>query len=292
MPSIDLPGPISVSFCLVVVVSLVIANSGRDEARYGARASSPSAAEPSGSREVIRFAATGKASLRRMVLSGDRPCESAIGALLSTVSATSVDADARFEEALLLPFADRGRIELVFESADPAVRESAQRAARRVESFVSPRWLPRGPIRVQALLPGDARPHASVSDRSISLAPGRLDVGTAIHEIAHHLEFAHPEILRSAKWFIARRGKGAPVLRLSELTGILAYEPDEVAVAGNWPQRGGLAYSGKFYGPSLREAIATEAVSTGLERLLRDPRQMFLEDADYFLFLLLCLQVE
>jgi hypothetical protein len=284
--------PIAVLLGIVVVVSPMITPSRRDKDRNGPGSAEPIRSSTSGSREVIRFAATGKASLRRMALSGDRSCERVIGSLLSNVSVESADAEVRFKEALFLPVGERGQIQLAFETVDPAIWESAQGAARRIEMFVAPRWLPHEPIRVRALHPGDARAHASAFDRSISLVPGETDIGTAIHEIAHHLEFSHPEILQSAKWFIARRGKGGPVLRLSQLTGILAYEPDEVAVAGNWPQRGGLAYSGKFYGRSLREAPATEAVSTGLERLLRDPRRMFREDADYFLFLLLCVQVE
>ena len=68
------------------------------------------------------------------------------------------------------------------------------------------------------------------------------------------------------------------------------YDSGEIAIQANWARRGGIHYSGKFYGSSIDRATATELISTGLERLQKEPEAFFKSDADYFLFLLLTLQ--
>jgi hypothetical protein len=269
----------------VFAVALWIDSGRRGSPPEGSLSNSPEAARA----EAMRFAASGRVKLRRIVLYPGRSAETVVQDLSALSRESTPGIDARFKQAFCIPPHQRGNVVLRFETTDRAIQESAQRAADCIEALVAPRWLPAEPIRVRALPPGKARAHAIASERSIHLAPGRFDIGTAIHEIAHHIEFSHPEILHASKLFIARRGHDAPVRRLSQLTGDPAYEPHEVAVAGNWPLRGGLPYSGKFYGDSLREATATEAVSTGVERLLREPRAMFRDDPDYFLFLLLTL---
>ena len=141
--------------------------------------------------------------------------------------------------------------------------------------------------------PGKTRANATHSflQADIALQPGVLDVATAVHEIGHIIELAHPPILLASKHFIARRApKGGPARPLAEITGDLDYEKDEIAFPSNWRARGGTPYTGKFYGISLNEAVATEVISTGLERLYTSPRSFFQQDADFFLFMMLTLQ--
>jgi len=111
----------------------------------------------------------------------------------------------------------------------------------------------------------------------------------AVHELAHHIEHDHPEVLDASKAFLSRRVRGGPLMSLNTLVGS-GYDRDEVAYRSNWTERGGIPYSGKVYGPSLRDATATELISTGLERLLREPTDFLAQDADYLLFLVLTLQ--
>lgn len=241
-------------------------------------------------KEAIRFVKDGRVNLRQVSLYPGLSADVVVHELKALSQEPVSGTDHEFKQAFCIPVHQRGTIVLRFESSDRAIQESARRAADCIVALVAPRWLPTEPIKVRSLEPGKTRAHAIARDHSIHLVPGRFDIGTAIHEIAHHVEFSHPEILFAAKLFIARRGHQSPVRRLSELTGNSSYDSDEVAVAGNWPDRGGIPYSGKFYGDSLREATATETISTGVERLLREPRKMFREDPDFFLFLLLRLQ--
>jgi hypothetical protein len=182
---------------------------------------------------------------------------------------------------------------LRYETDDPFIHQSVNEACNFLSSVVGKRWLPSSVIRVYALTAGETRAYANGlgCEISIHLPPGAMRVSSAIHELAHLIEGDHYFILELAKRFIARRAKGGAPERLRDMTGI-RYGINEVAYRGNWTTRGGDHYSGKFYGPSLREAGATEVISMGMERLYRDPAAFFRQDADYFLFLLLALQAE
>lgn len=242
--------------------------------------------------EVASFAATGKVRLNTLTLSGGRSADEVFRRLLAVAQGPVYGDDRAFKSVAAVPLNQRGRIQLVFGTSDPALIQSAERGARCVEAFVAPQWLPSRPVQVIPLEGEKNRANANLQESIIRLKPGSINVETAVHEIAHLIEYTHPEILSCSKLFIARRGRGGSILRLSELTGNQGYSDNEIAVAGNWQSRGGIAYTGKFYGPSLRDATATEVISTGLERLLMQPRRMLLQDADFFLLLLLTLQLD
>lgn len=185
----------------------------------------------------------------------------------------------------------RGSIRLRFETDDLEIRGSVLRAKHFLEHMVSARWLPHSIIRVRALAPKDPRPHATrgPDGSCIYLQPRRRAMHVAVHELAHHIEHDHPEMLDASKAFLACRARGGPLVPLNALAGS-GYDHDEVAFRSNWAKRGGVPYSGKVYGTSLRGATATELISTGLERLLREPTDFLVQDADYLLFLVLTLQ--
>jgi hypothetical protein len=195
------------------------------------------------------------------------------------------------QRLLVIPAENRGKINLRFETKDPAIRRSVFEASAFLAGVVAPQWLPKSEIRVHALGRGEARAYATGLGRngSIHLQTGIINASTAIHELAHHIEGDHRFILELSKRFIARRARGGSPERLRDLTGH-NYEPHEITLRANWSTRGGHHYTGKYYGPSLKDATATEAISMGLERLYSEPDAFFREDADYFLFLLLSLQ--
>jgi hypothetical protein len=111
---------------------------------------------------------------------------------------------------------------------------------------------------------------------------------TMLHEITHDLEFRYYEISKASKEFLKKRAGGMPAAPLSKLTGIKAYDgpPIERAFEDEWKLRGGDPYSGKDYGISL----GTELLTTGIERLVRDPLGFAEKDPEYFTFLLEQLQ--
>jgi hypothetical protein len=190
-----------------------------------------------------------------------------------------------------IPTAQRGTLRLRFETDDRQIRESVSLAAAFLTRVVASAALPTSEIRVLALNRGENRAFSAGlgSFASVHLQPGVLDVGTAVHELAHHIEGDHRPILENSRRFLARRARGSSPERLRDLTG-QDYGVNEIAYRANWTTRGGSHYSGKFYGPSLKYAIATELISMGLERLHRESTAFFREDSDYFLFLLLTLQ--
>ena len=261
--------------------------------------------------QAMRFAVEGRADVARLNLASGHYASTTIAALGQVVSAGEIQihgsvplppseinlsgrepAATAILRILEIPASRRGAISLRFETEDPAIRESVRLAAEFLSHIVASDWLPQSEIRIHALPPGQTRSYATgLGGRaSIHLQPGVLDIDTAVHELSHHVEGGHRLILEASKRFLARRSRGGVPERLRDLTG-MDYGFDETTLKANWATRGGKHYVGKFYGPTLGEAVATEVISMGLERLYRDPAGFYREDADYFLFLLLALQV-
>jgi len=264
------------------------------------------AAPPEDQRQVLRFAVEGRADVSKIRLASDRRATVTVTALSQSVAPNTSAAPYKIlaqngrlpanitavvQSLIVIPHEKRGRLKLRFETSDPAIRQSITQAANFLMGFVSPKWLPRSEIRVQALPVSENRAYATGlgKNASIHLQPGVVNVETAIHELAHHIEGDHRFILELSKRFIARRARGGTPERLRDLTGH-DYGADEITLRANWTTRGGSHYVGKFYGSSLKQATATEVISMGLERLYREPDTFFREDSDYFLFLLLALQ--
>jgi hypothetical protein len=267
----------------------------------------PASAAPTDAHvQVLRFAVEGRADVSKIQLATGRSAKITVAVLSQKISPDhsrtmyqilaqdgslpTNDTEA-VQRLVVIPPENRGKLKLRFETADPAIRQSVAEASSFLTGVISPTWLPRSTIRIHALGPGENRAYASGlgGDASIHLSPGMFNVTTAIHELAHHIEGDHRWILELSKRFIARRARGGSPERLRDLTG-LNYEPDEITHRANWTTRGGHHYTGKFYGPSLAQATATEAISMGLERIYSQPDAFYREDSDYFLFLLLTLQ--
>lgn len=263
-------------------------------------------AEESQHPEVQRFASQGRANLSGLPLACGRSAKVTVTALCVLTgenlkagnrSGASITwqkgppPGSKVMEVIEIPAANRGAIRFVFETDDPLIRQSVEEAAAFLTRFVAKRWLPTSEIRVRALSRSKSRAYASDAwgQSSINLIPGILDVQTAVHELGHHVEMEHSAVLDASKRFLKRRGHGERAERLRDLSGD-GYDSGEIAVKANWARRGGIHYSGKFYGSSIDRATATELISTGLERLQKEPEAFFKSDADYFLFLLLTLQ--
>lgn len=98
------------------------------------------------------------------------------------------------------------------------------------------------------------------------------------HEISHHLEQSHPDIVLASKSFIAGRASGPPQT-LNRIKKTSCYSPDEIA----YPDKFVNPYVGKIY----NDVEATEVVSVGLEHFSsRDGmRDLFRNDREHFLFM-------
>jgi hypothetical protein len=257
-------------------------------------------AEPSV--QAARFAMEGRADLARLRLANGHGAKATISVLCRVVSQPTPRQDysghlrpGQTESLILkvieIPTSQRGTLRHRFETDDRQIRESVTLAVAFLTRVVASAALPTSEIRVLALNRGENRAYSAGlgSFASVHLQPGVLDVGTAVHELAHHIEGDHRPILENCKRFLARRARGGSPERLRDLTG-QDYGANEIAYRANWSTRGGQHYTGKFYGSSLKNTTATELISMGLERLYHDPAAFFREDSDYFLFLLFALQ--
>lgn len=121
---------------------------------------------------------------------------------------------------------------------------------------------------------------------------------TAAHEIMHGIEQQNPDLLKAAAEFLLSRRrefKSANTIEepqpLRRLTGIRAYQSDEIAIEDKWVERGGSVYAGKVYklpgATKLQVASlrATEVLTMGIERLLANPIEFFQNDPDWFTFI-------
>lgn len=147
--------------------------------------------------------------------------------------------------------------------------------------MVHARWLSgsridvhRGPSRSFATYNG---PIDNPTGFEVHLAPGVTSEVT-VHELAHVLEFRHPEIRKASQEFRARRTKGEQLQSLKALTG-MAYRPHEVTL----PDKFRNPYVGRVYsGPA---AVGTEIISMGLEYMAEDAAAFWREDPDHFEFI-------
>lgn len=162
---------------------------------------------------------------------------------------------------------------VTFKNSAPSVAKDLTKGAEIVSRFVSPGLVPQG-LGVKSIQ----------SSRAYYLA-GTVHLwkysgfSTAAHEIAHHIEYAHPEVAAKTKAFLKSRAANRPAEKLAKLTGNSSYKSNEIAYEDEWKQRGGSVYSGKIYG-----SPATELLTMGIERLYKSPVEFLTNDPDYFNF--------
>ncbi|HAZ64128.1 MAG TPA: hypothetical protein DCZ72_11040 [Armatimonadetes bacterium] len=93
-----------------------------------------------------------------------------------------------------------------------------------------------------------------------------------LHELGHALEISHPEIMSRTRRFLQARTVGQQPRRLSQDYPHLGYHDDEYYLPDLWFND----YCGKLY-----RGGATEILSMGLERLVREPIEFVREDPEY-----------
>ena len=109
---------------------------------------------------------------------------------------------------------------------------------------------------------------------------------TFSHEYMHFLEDSIPEIHQKCVEFLKKRTKGEKLKPLSLLTGNDRYNNEEYAFEDSWIKKGGSAYSGKYY----NDYQATEVLSMGIERFLKNPLLFYKQDREYFEFVVKTIQ--
>ena len=131
---------------------------------------------------------------------------------------------------------------------------------------------------VVVVAPGRAQYKDSVRAMLVS---NTTPTSTMLHEYAHALEYASPEVSRKAKAFLQKRAGSERLQKLSKLTGQTSYKDVEVAWEDEFKKRGGHHYMGKKY-----NGAPTEIITMGIERLNKSPFEFKKNDPEYFNFML------
>lgn len=204
----------------------------------------------------------------------------------------SVPADRRkgvkFEPGLTAPKSNLSR----------TVEKIADTGNESIAQFVRPQLTQKTNVKV--FHTSDHRAYYHPTQQAVYLNVGS-DRSTAAHEIMHGIEIQNPAVLRAAAEFLLSRRREVQVgifkspeqpKQLRALTG-MNYSGFEIAIEDDWVKRGGTVYAGKVYfRPGRREldkwndVDATEVLTTGIERLMADPLAFYLNDPDWFNFMI------
>jgi len=153
------------------------------------------------------------------------------------------------------------------------------RAATEYLSFVVHKDILPQKVGVKFLKGKKSRAFYSSRDRSININD-RTSIGVVIHEFVHDIEYAHPEISKKTKAFLAKRAKGEKPVSLKEKKGG-GYKRDEEAFEDEWETKGGSLYTGK-HNP---DRPSTEVLTMGVQRLYENPVLFANQDPEFFDFI-------
>jgi hypothetical protein len=178
-----------------------------------------------------------------------------------------------------LPAAERGSLSL---NPTPQAMPQVEKAQAFLGSLLHKDAVPAASCKV-VVHAGRAHYNPELAIASVRLG----DIGSTVHELAHHIECSDPEILQASKDFIRSRIQPGELPQpLNKLTSTRRYDSTEIAYEDKWAERGTSPYAGRVYRGSLEAAGATEVLTTGLERLYDDPVGFAKQDPDYFKFIL------
>jgi hypothetical protein len=94
-----------------------------------------------------------------------------------------------------------------------------------------------------------------------------------VHELGHHIECSHPDILKMTSEFYNRRTRGNPVLKLNSICSTSQYGEDEEGKDDKFIDK----YTGKIYPDGT-----TEILSMGLEHMYYSPMEFRSKDPEHF----------
>lgn len=174
-----------------------------------------------------------------------------------------------------------GEIQL---STEHRTSKEARQQLNNAAKFFPDEWIQTSNNQSKALyvrLTSDQYKRAYYSDvfGEMLLNKGQLD--TAIHELAHRIEFSNPRIHEKLVEFYKMRTKGEKFVRLRDITG-LNYGKNEVTKVDKWAH----PYMGMFYwNDYTKTQEATELLSIGLEALFFGKHDVWQKDPEFMKFI-------
>ena len=169
------------------------------------------------------------------------------------------------------------RIPFPFTALTPSSRTAAIRGAALAERYIHPDLLPGiGTVDYNDSRAGQFRGMLLINRSS---SPSKV-----LHEIAHGVEEQSQRVRDKCLAFLQKRAGNEKPQKLALLTGDKKYTNDEVAYEDEFVSRGGSHYMGKRY------PDGTEILTMGIERLHADPIEFYINDPEYFQFVIQTLQ--
>jgi hypothetical protein len=186
-----------------------------------------------------------------------------------------------------IPPANRGQVKWRHKLVLDLGSQAAE-AGDLTAQYVNPHLMPS--LTVQHSSKEDSNASYDPAQHAIKFRPGKTSLSDTMHEIAHGIEHQFPEILGKSMSFLSRRAEGeAPVPMASIMDGF-AKKPNAMGFRDKWWKRGGTHYTGRFYTDDSGQIIATEILTTGIQRLHTSPIEFFTSDPEFFDFIITTLR--
>ena len=177
---------------------------------------------------------------------------------------------------VMVPEAARGKI--VLTHVTPTTAAKAQAGADLVQMYTHASLLPTVGV-VDFNRSRAAYLHGMVLINRLT-SPSHV-----MHEIAHGIEEQNPRVLKACLDFLRKRAGNETPQLLATLTGKPKYGTER-AYKDRFKELGGKDYMGRFY-PGKD---ATEILTMGIERLHHNPVEFYVNDPEYFEFVIHTLQ--
>ncbi|TDU62550.1 hypothetical protein EI77_04652 [Prosthecobacter fusiformis] len=186
-----------------------------------------------------------------------------------------------------IPPANRGQVnwrhKLVLDLGSQAAA-----AGDLTAQYVSSHLMPS--LTVQQSSHGDANAKYDPVQQAIKITPGKTSLSDTMHEIVHGIEDQFPKILKKSTSFLMSRAEGEAPVPMAFVMDGFAKKPNAMGVRDKWWKRGGTHYSGRYYTAATGEIIATEILTTGIQRLHTSPIEFFTSDPEFFDFVITTLR--
>lgn len=189
-------------------------------------------------------------------------------------------------DLIKLPEADRGKALMVNKGASSIA--SRRKGLELYESIIHKDLVESNSFKFSG---STTRAHHKRDGSGVSIIrTHRSDAPTVVvHELVHGIE--KDDVLRDSLDFRAKRTEWESPVRLRDLMPDRDYRRSEITYKDKWVEKGGSHYTGKVYeGGVLGGQRATEILTMGVQRLLKDPLEFMTNDEEHFDFVVKTLQ--
>jgi hypothetical protein len=185
-------------------------------------------------------------------------------------------------ELIALPQNLRHQVDPAKLKAAAVVSTAASDGLSNALRFIHKKIMPKDTVCVDEETRSGSRSNYSPTTKRIRLRAGE-SASTMAHELMHWLEDRRPAIMSKSQAFLLKRAAtGGPLVQLKVLQPWAGYGDSEITWPDQWEQRGGDPYMGKRYADANGDLYATEILSMGIERLIKNPLDFAHQDPEYF----------